>query len=321
MAPRAGFGPREAVGGALILRSEHLLARIDAGHGAELLDLVDLRSGRQLLGRVPFSAAAPRHGELDEDAWDASYRGGWQISLPNVGSPCTADGRRHGYHGVASVDPWRVTDLQSSHATLEWSGCDLRVERCFSLAGAELRVESQVRVARADPVPMVALEHCTLGLDLLDPEVALTLPRAAAYEVDAREGPIHPPADVTTWPLVRLRDGGQERADRWPIECSRSRWMVLHEVPEGAAEIHNARRGTGLALRWDAEALPHLHVWHESEGGGPTWHGRARILGVEPASVPHGLGLAKAIDAGQASWVAPGRPLGWWVGVRVICEG
>ncbi len=299
-----------------ILRSNELLARLDAGHGGELLDLVDLRSGRQLLGRPPFSAAAPRYGELDAATWDASYRGGWQLSLPNVCNPCTVGGRRHGYHGAASVDPWQLTELTPASAGLIWEGGGLRVERHVAVAGAELQVETEVRAVGDEPVPLVALEHFTLGLDLLDPEVVLALPAATAYELDERDGPTRPPADAATWPIVTLRDGGRERADRWPVERPRSRWLVLHDVPEGSAEVVNPRHGTAVAVRWDAAALPHLHVWHECEGGATSWHGRARILGVEPATVPHGLGLAAAIEAGQASWARPRQPLRWWMAVR-----
>ncbi len=59
-------------------------------HGGEILDLVDLRTGRQLLGRPPFGSNLPiLGGDLDEDdAGRESYRGGWQTVLPNAGNAC-----------------------------------------------------------------------------------------------------------------------------------------------------------------------------------------------------------------------------------------
>jgi hypothetical protein len=310
-----------SAGAKLILRSEQLLAMVDPSHGGELLELIDLRNGRQLLGRPPFSAAQPRRGELDEATWNASYRGGWQLSIPNVCNACTVEDRPHGYHGAGSVAPWTLRSHDGAVAEIAWEGHGLHVERRYALAGAELRVETEVRALGDEPAPFVALEHLVVGLELLDPEVTLRLPSAPAYEVDERDGPVRPPADALSWPHVRLLDGRQERADSWPIERPRSRWLVLHDVPQGTAEILNVRRGTGLALRWDAEAMPHLHVWHEAGASSGIWRGRTYVLGVEPANVPHGLGLAEAVRARQAAWVEPGRALRWWVALRAVHEG
>ena len=77
----------------IVLRSDELLVRVDPSHGGEILDLVDLRTGRQLLGRPPFGSVPPAVGDLDEETWTASYRGGWQVLFPNAGSPCTVNGR------------------------------------------------------------------------------------------------------------------------------------------------------------------------------------------------------------------------------------
>ena len=301
----------------LILRSPQLLAVMDPSHGGELLELLDLRSGRQLLGRLPFSAAAPRHGDLDQAGWNASWRGGWQLSCPNVCNASAVGGERHGYHGAASVDPWTVVAAGEAEVELAWEGKGLQLSRRAALVGPELRIETEVQAAGEQPAPLVALEHLIVGLELLDPEFELRLPAAPAYELDEQEGPIHPPADAPHWPRVRLLDGGEERVDRWPIERLRSRWLVLHDVPEGAAEIRNARRGTVLALRWDAVALPHLHVWHEAGVSGGPWRGRTYVLGVEPANVPHGLGIGEAVRAGQGAWVRPGESLRWWTSLQV----
>ena len=200
---------------------------------------------------------------------------------------------------------------------LAWEGGGLRVERHVAVAGAELQVEQlQVRAAGDEAVPFVALEHFTLGLDPLDPEVVLALPAATAYELDEHDGPTRPPADAATWPLVTLLDGGRERADRWPIERPRSRWLVLHDVPEGAAEVVNPRHGTAVAVRWDAAALPHLHVWHECAGGAPSWHG----LCAHPRRRAGDRAATASVCGGDPGWsgelVHPRQPLRWWMAVR-----
>ena len=47
-------------------------------------------------------------------------------------------------------------------------------------------------------------------------------------------------------------------------------------------------------------------IWHEVRTYGGIWREQAEILVIEPASVPHGLGLAEAIDRDQARWLEPG---------------
>jgi hypothetical protein len=54
------------------LASDAVAVRIDPSHGREVLELFDLRSGRQLLGRPPFASDPPRSGELDETTWTRS---------------------------------------------------------------------------------------------------------------------------------------------------------------------------------------------------------------------------------------------------------
>jgi hypothetical protein len=157
----------------------------------------------------------------------------------------------------------------------------------------------------------VAVEHVALGLELLAPEVVIELPAGRAFELSEQEGPARPPADAPRWPTVRLLDGGEERADRWALAHPRSRLFIVADVPEQQARIRNAATGQGLELAWDGDVLRHLWVWHEARTSGGPWDERADILVVEPASVPHSLGLDAARAEGQATVVEPGAPVTW----------
>ena len=160
----------------IVLRSPELLVRVDPRHGGEILDLVHLATGRQLLGRPPFASEPPRPGDLEEPVWTASYRGGWQLAAPNAGNVCEVDGVRHGFHGRASNDPWTVSEASGEAATLAWEGHGLRIERRLELAGDTLVVTTRF-LAQAAAVPAVAVEHLSVGLELLEPEVEIRLPR------------------------------------------------------------------------------------------------------------------------------------------------
>lgn len=301
---------------AVNLGSDALHVRIDPVHGGEVIDVVDLRTGRQLLGRPPFASARPRAGELDEATWTRSYRGGWQLLTPNAGAACTVAGERHGFHGRASNDPWELLSRDAGAVTLRWEGHGLVVERRFSVAGATLHAD--VRWEAQTRAPLLAVEHVALGIELLDPEVEISLPAGRAVEMGEHEGPPRAPDGAPRWPEILLTDGAREHGDRWPLARERSRLVCLQDVPDGAARVVNAGTGAGVALEWDASLLPHVWMWHEVRTSGDPWRGLTELLVVEPASVPHHMGLATAIAEGQAMWAQPGRPFGYRVSLTAL---
>jgi hypothetical protein len=293
----------------IVLRSKELLALVDPAHGAEILELVHLPTGRRLLGRPPFSTEPPLPGDLPEDVWTASYRGGWQLAAPNAGASCRVGDVEHGFHGRASNDPWEVLASEPSTASFEWRGHGLSVVRTFELTDSEVLVRSDVEALQ--PTSLVALEHVALGLELLEPEVEIELPAGLAYELSEADGPPFPPPAAPRWPAVLLLDGSQERGDRWPLHRPRSRLLAVAELPEGRARVRNARTGTTVELSWDASWLRHLWIWHETREYGGPWRGQAELLAIEPTSVPHPLGLAAAIEHGQALQLGLGETAGY----------
>jgi hypothetical protein len=299
----------------LVLRSDAVLVRVDPAHGAEILDLVELRSGRQLLGRPPFGSEPPRGGDLDEGPWTAAWRGGWQGCLPNAGNACTVDGVRHGFHGRASNDPWE--DLENADACLvaRWQGHGLDAVRRIDVNGEGLSVTTPVH-ARADGVPMVALEHLSLGLELIEPVVELSLPAGRASELDEQLGPATPPPDAPEWPDIGLVHGGVDRGDRRRLEDERGRVYVVRDVAEGRAVVRNPARGHAVEITWSAEALPHLIVWDEARATGGVWRKATEVLCIEPCSVPHLMGLGTALERGQARRLARGESVSWTMTLR-----
>jgi hypothetical protein len=298
----------------IVLRSPELLVRIDPGHGGEILDLVDLATGRQLLGRPPFGSLPPLGGDLDEGRWTASYRGGWQTVLPNAGNACTLDGDRHGFHGRASNDAWTVLDTAAGAATLAWAGHGLEVEKRIAIEAGALAVRYRITAVRE--AQLVALEHVAVGTELLEPEVEIDLPGARAYELSETDGPPSAPADAGVWPEVRLLDGSLERADRWPVAEPRSRLYAVTGLAAAWAAVRNPARGQGLALAWDASWFRHCWVWHENRATDGPWRRATELLGIEPSTVPHTLGLAAAAAHGQARRLRPGEEATPWIVAR-----
>jgi Domain of unknown function (DUF4432) len=300
----------------LILRSDELLVRVDPSHGAEVLDLVELGSGRQLLGRPPFGSEPPAAGALDEEPWTAAWRGGWQGCLPNAGSACEVGGVRHGFHGRASNDPWELVEASEGACRIRWEGHDLVAERRMEVSNA-LTITTEVTALDED-APIVALEHLALGLELIEPSVELELPAARASELDASLGPATPPETAPVWPEIALAGGGTERGDRWSLDQERGRVYVLRDLPTGRAVVRNPERGNGVEIDWSADVLPHLLVWHEARASGGVWRNATEVLCIEPCSVPHLLGLRAALDSGQARRLSRDEKLSWTMTVRPV---
>ncbi|HEY1369988.1 MAG TPA: hypothetical protein VGF23_22875 [Gaiellaceae bacterium] len=304
----------------LVLQSERLLVRVDPRHGGELLDLVDLATGRQLLGRPPFASAERLGGDLDEETWTERYRGGWQLVTPNAGNPCDVGGEHHGFHGRASNDPWEVVESDGAHAVLLWRGHGLEVTRRLSVDGDALVVEPTWRALESS-VALVAVEHVSVGIELLQPEVELRLAGGKAYELSESTGPVHAPHGAPDWPEALLLDGSLERADRWLLERPHSRLLAVESLDDGRLEVANAATGQGLLLEWEADALPHLWIWHETRTTGGIWRGQTELLVVEPALVPHSLGLAAALESGQAVVLDGGETFGYRLTARPFVTG
>jgi hypothetical protein len=284
----------------IVLRSDGLLVRLDPRHGGEVLDLVDLGTGRQLLGRPPFPSLEPLGGELDEDTWTDRYRGGWQTVTPNAGNSCSHEGACQGFHGRASNDPWNVVEESAAGAVLRWSGHGVEVTRTLALRDGTLEIETEWVATAPAPASFLSVEHVTVGHELLAPSATITMPGGKAYELSEIDGPVRPPADTPGWPDVRLLDGTVERGDVVSVEEPSGRFLTVADVPEGRCEIVNDATGQGLRVEWDTGLLPHLWIWREVRASGGRWRGQAEMLGLEPASVPHSLGLARAAVEGQA---------------------
>jgi nucleotide-binding universal stress UspA family protein len=102
----------------LLLRSERLLAIVDPRRGAEILELLDVERARDVLGHPGFAPIDAVAGDLDEETWIRSYRGGWQMIGPNTGHACIVNGDRRGVQGTSSTSPWRVVEAGASTARI-----------------------------------------------------------------------------------------------------------------------------------------------------------------------------------------------------------
>lgn len=289
---------------AFALVSRRFAACVDPRHGGEIFSLVDLEAGRQVLAGPPFSPQDPDPTALGFEPWVSAYRGGWQFVGPNVGAPCVVDGEEHAFHGRASTAPWEIVSAGAREAVLAWRGHGIALRRRIVVdEGVHIELEAR---ATDRPVPLLVAEHVAFGVELLDPEVTIDVAASSAYEWGA-DGPFAPPTEAPRWPEALLLDGRVERVDRMP-EQAPGRLLTVADLEVGRARISNPARGLGYELTWDnTDWLRHVWLWREEHGAGGPWRGRASLLVVEPASIPHDRGLEHALEAGEARLLETGE--------------
>ena len=311
---------------ALELRNDDVELAVNLDRGADIVSLVDRRTGVDVMFRTPWATRAEevaRRGSLvwhesSLDAWLESYAGGWQLLCPNVHEPVARDGRTHGFHGEAAVVPWTLETAGPGEARLhvELHTVPLRIERTLSLAGPVVVVDDVVRNLAPVSIGFDYQHHPAFGAPFIAPGCVL---ETGAKRYIADPGSTHwlfEPGSVHTWP-PEVPGGADPPLDRLP-PADRPRaalgWLTGFDEPWAA--IRNPELDLGVALRWDASVMRNAWLWQELNGTeGYPWYGRAYVIALEPSStVTAGPGRLDTVTlAGGASL---------HTGVRVtVCGG
>jgi hypothetical protein len=151
----------------------------------------------------------------------------------------------------------------------------------------------------------MATEHLILGGDLLEGDPRIVLPGGRVWPMSDDGEPLGPRAAARPWP------DGYDRPAR-----PGSRFAAVVDLGQRWAAVEGAR-GLRTTVRW-SHSYPGLWLWAENGGAAsPPWDGRARCLGVEPATGDRADGLAAAIARGEAVSLAPGEVWRAWVELEV----
>lgn len=289
------------------LGAGHLKAVVGPAHGAEIAEFVV--SGRQVLSRTPWERRPPVRAAEEED-WLGAWAGGWQILFPSAGPASQVDGRWHPFHGASSQAPWTLLASSDTRATLCWTQDTWALERRIMLSSDALRVDTEATNRTAVPQAAVVVEHLTFGDDLL------------------AHGPVHLESEPCELQMLDADGAPVGHARPWPIAYGTDDWSLVPVAGPvsrfgslGALNDTSLRlRSTDLELRvrWD-QSLPFLWYWLEFDAAQqPPWNRSTRALGLEPASYPHSLGLARACHDGSARLIGAGESWSWFVEITVV---
>lgn len=281
-----------------VLENGTLRATVTPGLGGTITSLCHLPTGAEVLARTPWETSPdPIPFAPDEGTWLTRFRGGWPVMFPNAGDACEDGPVRHGFHGEGSVAPWEAGwQDQTLVLTRRFAAVPVTMTRRMTLADNRLEVVETV-TARG-PCRVVWGQHVTFGSTLLSG--AVTIATSATRLI----------ACATYAPLASPLIPGATGA--WPLLPGHHGPVDLSHPPEGAALLAcladlgpapwaSLTRADGLAVRLDWAADPWPLAWLWVETGGTTeapWHGKGRMIAVEPCTTWPATGLAAARAAG-----------------------
>jgi hypothetical protein len=281
---------------AVELSSAELSATLLPEKGCDVLELVDLESGVDVLLKTPWTPGRrPVHTPGSLEAWIEAYPGGWQLILPNGGDATREHGVEWGFHGEAGLIAWRVEEAEPMRAvcSAELVTAPLSLRRVVSLEGPVLRIEESVRNSADTAIEVMWGHHPALGAPFLEPGCTISAPARGFCTDDRAPGTGLAPGVVSEWPQAALEGGGTVDLSVIPPDGERRAVLgYLTDFAEGSYRVTNPRLGLELELRWPLDLFPAAWFWQELHASpGYPWYRRLYTTALEPNSSWPGQGL------------------------------
>lgn len=296
----------------VVLESDRVRVAVDPGRGADILSIVDLPSGVDVMLTTPWRdrADAIREGRVRTTSssshalWLEQYRGGWQTLCPNAGGARTQEGAPYEFHGEASAATWQVDSLDGSAVcmTVELFTAPVRIRRELRLDEGTLTQHDRITNLSDRDISIDYVGHPAFGAGLLSGGAMITTD-ARFFVPDGADAPSGGvPAASHAWPWLEIGAAPRDLRIVGPSPDGQRLFGWLHGFESGRVSIVG-RRGLAVDLEWDARVLPYAWLWQESEASHEfPWFGRTRLLAVEPASTPtSGIGRSRTLDIPRRS--------------------
>ncbi len=309
----------------LHLANEMMEVDLEPDRGAEVL-AIRRPGGPNVLATYDWASPLPASrsttwGDGASD-WLSEYRGGWQELFPNAGAPCTVLGVPLPFHGEVSATHWSIDARTDDAVTMSTPArLPMLLERRMRLHAdqAVLRIEETVRLDADMELPFLWGHHPAFAAT---DGAVIDLPPGVRVAVDEAYAADHndlTPGASGDWPHVPgLGDATVDLRGIGKGPTERLAYLSGFAGQAGWAAIRGVARGLGVAMAWDVMTFPHAWLWWEIGGAGHPWHGRSRIVAIEPATAVPSDGLLAADGRGEAHRLAPGHTHETWLTVSLF---
>ena len=295
----------------LNLVSDEAAVTILPSKGCDVYAFIDRRTGVDVLWKTPWGLRPASPMPLlasSADHWLHLYPGGWQLLLPNGGADATVGGAPVGFHGEASLLPWRLLDATADSAELdvELFLVPLAVHRRISLQGGRLSITETVTNLGHDPIDFMWGHHPAFGAPFIAPGMTVDTGARTLWSDPEMAGSCLPGDISGDWPVLEAHEA---RVDFSKVSAGRQNHLVyLSNFTDTYYRLTNESLGLALTVRWDAAEHPHAWLWQEfNSSAGYPWHRRAYVMAIEPASTVPGHGFGYAVEHGHNVVTLAGR--------------
>jgi len=280
------------------LNNASLEVTVNPQVGGTVMSIRHVATGLSVLGSVawetvgaPIDSVAAR----DEPEWLTRFTGGWPLLFPNAGDACQVDGVFHGFHGEASIAPWRA-EMEGGALILSrrFSTLPAVMRRTMSLSGETLTIREELHYSGTQSIDVMWGHHPTFGSDLLAGPFEVS---CGAREVRAEaqyDPPTNPlrPGVSGRWPSPQGKHGIVDLAHPMAPWASVA---YLGDFASPWAAIRRMDDAIAVCLAWDGALFPTAWLWYELEATAEApWGGNTRLIGIEPNTTACALGLSTA---------------------------
>lgn len=267
--------------------------------GTDIISFVDKKTDTEFVWTNPMGISCLekiRKGNMDSDCFSDNYVGGWFEILPNLGGPCTFQGKHFTGHGEVCNLPWDYTVVRDSEEEIQLmlltrlSKYPFELRKYLTVKKGESRLFFEEEVTNIGTVPLdytwahhpnvgypFLSEECVIKLPFVNEEIAVPAPGSMTEEIHTYE-----------------------------------------DISEGCAIIQNRRTKVGLRMEWDNSVFKYCKLWiNAGNGCGHHHHGGAYVVCVLPCSSKT-MDLDKAHSNNETLMLAGNSTLKSYFAVSVI---